>query len=223
MKTLTHEEAKAFYDKFGRKQDRQAFYEEAALEVLIANSALDQARSVVEFGCGTGRLARALLERHLAEDAQYLGTDLSSTMVAIASERLTGFAARASVQQTTGEPKLPVADASVDRVLSSYVFDLLSDAERDELLVEARRALTSDGLLGLCGITDGTTLVSRAVMSSWSWIYARSARLVGGCRPTRAAEVLEARGWKLRHHQVVVAWGVASEVVVASPPSASRA
>ena len=70
---------------------------------------------------------------------------------------------------------------------------------------------------------DGTTLVSRAVMSSWSWIYARSARLVGGCRPTRAAEVLEARGWKLRHHQVVVAWGVASEVVVASPPSASRA
>jgi ubiquinone/menaquinone biosynthesis C-methylase UbiE len=223
VRTLTHEEAKAFYDKFGHKQDQQGFYEEPALEVLIARASLGDARSVVEFGCGTGRLALELLQHNLPEDARYLGTDISSTMVNIASDRLTPFASRAKVLQTQGEPKLPMPATSADRVVSAYVFDLLSDAEREELLAEVRRVLKVDGLLCLCGITQGTTLVSRAVMSGWNWIYARSPRLVGGCRPTRAAKLLQAVGWQIRHHQVVVAWGVASEVVIASPRTMAHA
>jgi ubiquinone/menaquinone biosynthesis C-methylase UbiE len=223
VRTLTHEEARAFYDNFGRKQDLQGFYEEPALKVLVAKAALGEASSLVEFGCGTGRLALELLQRHLPKGAQYLGTDISSTMVAIASDRLASFASRASVLQTQGEAKLPAAAASVDRVLSAYVFDLLSDADREEFLAEAQRVLRVGGLLCLCGITEGATLISRAVMSGWGWLYAHSPRLVGGCRPTRAAEFLQVQGWRISYQRVVIAWGVASEVVIASPHTNAHA
>ncbi len=48
------------YDRFGRRQDPQGWYEDAALERLIALGRLAEARAVCEFGCGTGRLAAGL-------------------------------------------------------------------------------------------------------------------------------------------------------------------
>ncbi|MGD2139380.1 MAG: class I SAM-dependent methyltransferase [Burkholderiales bacterium] len=217
MRTLTHAEARSFYDKFGSKQDQQMFYEEAALSAMVSNAALEQAQSVVEFGCGTGRLALQLLQRHLPESARYLGTDLSSTMVAIATERLRPYTGRASAVVAAGAPALPVQDASVDRLISTYVFDLLSEAEREEFLIEATRVLGTDGLLCLAGITNGNTPVSRAVMAAWQWLFALNPRWVGGCRPTRASEYLSARAWQILYHETFVSWGIASEVVIASP------
>jgi ubiquinone/menaquinone biosynthesis C-methylase UbiE len=215
VRALAHEEAKAFYDKFGNKQDRQAFYEEAALRAMVAHAALDQAHFVVEFGCGTGRLALELMQL-LPDHARYLGTDLSATMVAIAAKRLAPYKARASAMLTNGSPTLPVEDCSVDRLISTYVFDLLADVERGLFLADAARALRPGGLLCLAGITDGTTPVSRAVMSGWRWLFALNPRWVGGCRPTRAREYLQPECWQVEHHGIVVSWGIASEVVVAA-------
>ncbi len=214
-RTLTHEEAKAFYDGFGFKQDQQAFYEEVALQALLANASLDNARSVVEFGCGTGRLALELLHR-LPDDARYLGTDISSTMIAIAGERLASYDSRATVVLAGGPPVLPVEDASVDRVVSTYVFDLLSEDGRKQFLAEAARVLRPGGLLCLAGITNGKSPISRAVMSGWQWVFALNPRWVGGCRPTRTAGYLSEESWQIRYHHVFVSWGIASEVVVAS-------
>ncbi len=219
MRTLTHAEAKSFYDRFGRKQDRQAFYEEAALSAMVANAAMGQAKFVVEFGCGTGRLALELLQRHLPENARYLATDLSSTMLAIAAGRLRPYADRASVVPADGPPALPVGSASVDRVVSTYVFDLLPERDRTRFLAEAARVLDAGGLLCLAGITDGKTVMSRAVMAAWRWLFGLNPRCVGGCRPTRAIEYLSAESWRIRYHEVVVSWGIASEVVIASAPS----
>jgi len=215
VRTLSHEEAKAFYDRFGTKQDQQAFYEETALRAMVANAALDQAHFVVEFGCGTGRLALELMQL-LPDNARYLGTDISATMVAIAAKRLAPYKARASVLVTNGSPTLPVEDSSVDRLISSYVVDLLADVERRQFLAEAARVLRPGGLLCLTGITDGTTAVSRVVMSGWQWLFRMNPRWVGGCRPTRACEYLQPESWKIEYRRVVVSWCIASEVVIAS-------
>jgi hypothetical protein len=59
---LTRPQAQAFYDSFGSKQ---AFYEDAALDDLIAHAAFEQSASVFELASGTGRLAQCLLSRHL--------------------------------------------------------------------------------------------------------------------------------------------------------------
>jgi ubiquinone/menaquinone biosynthesis C-methylase UbiE len=54
---LSHEQAKAFYDRFGKKQDWQSFYEDAATAALLRNEELDKSSAVLELGCGTGRFA----------------------------------------------------------------------------------------------------------------------------------------------------------------------
>lgn len=73
MKMLTHAEARAVYDRFGARQDRQSFYEDEALADLLAHLAFREAQAVFEFGCGTGRLAKTLLDNHLPATAYYVG------------------------------------------------------------------------------------------------------------------------------------------------------
>jgi len=228
--TLTPDEAKAFYDRFGARQDRQAFYEAPALERLIANSSFANARSVFEFGCGTGRVALALLQHHLPPDAVYRGTDISTTMVALAAARLASFGERAAVTLASGEIAFPLEDRSVDRVVSTYVLDLLSGPAVHAFLAEAGRVLRPEGLLCLAGITHGTTMLSRIVMGAWQRLFVLDPSWVGGCRPTRIAEQLSSAEWKVRFRSVTIAWGIASEVVVAAnqasgtvrPPAPSR-
>jgi trans-aconitate methyltransferase len=88
VKTLSTAAARRIYDRIGRTQDSQAFYEDRATEEAIAHSKLESAHSVFEFGCGTGRFGERLLERHLPSDAIYRGVDLSPVMVKLAGKRL---------------------------------------------------------------------------------------------------------------------------------------
>ncbi len=81
---LSHERTKRYYDRFAHKQDRQAFYEDPALDRLIAKAQFGSVARVFELGSGTGRLAEQLLSRHLVEHASYQGVDLSPTMVTLA-------------------------------------------------------------------------------------------------------------------------------------------
>lgn len=225
MGTLSTREARAFYDRFGARQDDQAFYESRALAQLVDQGAFEQAGSVFEFGCGTGRFARELLEQRLPDTATYLGTDISATMVGLAGERLAPFGARARVIQGGGEVDIALPDRSVDRVVSTYVLDLLPVDSARAFIDEAGRVLRADGRLCLVGITPGVTPISRLVMGAWRRLFARKPVWVGGCRPTRVAEMLPPQAWQLRFHTVVVAWGIASEVLVATPvgPIAAQA
>jgi len=217
MQTLTLEEAKAYYDDFGAKQDSQTFYEGPAIERLVANSHFERAASVFEFGCGTGRFAQELIDEHLLPDAIYCGTDVSSTMIQLATERLKPFGPRAMVTQSTTKVDVPAGDNSIDRFVSTYVFDLLPQAAAKEVLEEGHRALQADGLLCLASITHGTNFLSHAVMDIWGWVFSQKPSLVGGCRPTELTELLSADQWQIRHQSVVIAWGIASEVLIAAP------
>ena len=57
---LTASEAEAYYNRFGKKQDSQGFYEDPALNDLIAHASFQDAQRVFEFGCGTGKFAARL-------------------------------------------------------------------------------------------------------------------------------------------------------------------
>lgn len=212
---LTPSEARAFYDSFGKKQDAQSFYEDRALDDLVAHSSLAEAGKVFEFGCGTGRFAARLLAEDLPVSATYTGCDLSRTMVDLATERLAKYAGRARVLQSCGMTHLPLPDHSVDRVISTYVLDLLSEADIKEFLREAHRVLRVGGKLCLVSLTTGATLLSRMVSSIWMSVFRLRASLVGGCRPIRLEKALDSSGWELEYRKVIVVVGVASEVLVA--------
>src|SRR6266581_1605339 len=99
---LTHQQAKAFYDWMGAKQDLQAFYEAPATRDLIAHASFETAQAVFEFGCGTGAFAERVLAHHLPPQATYLAVDSSATMVRLARSRLARFGERVTVRQTDG-------------------------------------------------------------------------------------------------------------------------
>ncbi len=67
---LTAEQARRVYDRIGRAQDTQSFYEDAVTRRLAQLGAFERAGSVFELGCGTGRYAARLFGERLAPDAR---------------------------------------------------------------------------------------------------------------------------------------------------------
>lgn len=214
--TLTPEQARRFYDRFGSRQDSQGFYEDAALELLASHAGLDRAGAVFEFGCGTGRFAAGLLANHLPADSSYLGVEISSTMLRLAANKLARFGPRAKVSPIAARARFPLADQSVDRVLATYVLDLLSEEDIALALSESRRVLVSGGKLGLVGLTHGVSLTSRLVIALWSIAFRLNPSWVGGCRPVAVAPLLDRTQWELEYREVISACGIPSEVLVAA-------
>jgi SAM-dependent methyltransferase len=215
METLSSAEARRTYDRIGKTQDSQAFYEDRATEELITQLDLPSATSVFEFGCGTGRFAHDLLAHHLPAAASYRGVDLSPVMVRLANERLASFGSRASVRLTEGGPPTDEPSESCDRFVSNFVLDLLSSKDIEVVMREAHRMLRPGGLLGLSSLTFGFTTASRIVSWSWLKIHALRPSLVGGCRPLELLDVLPERAWKVRHRARLAPFAIPLEAVVA--------
>jgi ubiquinone/menaquinone biosynthesis C-methylase UbiE len=110
---------------------------------------------------------------------------------------------------------VPKSDESTDRVVSNYVFDLLSPEATRAALDEAHRVLAPGGLLCLAGLTPGDAGLAREVSRTWKRVWMRWPVLVGGCRPIHLADALDTARWEVRHRSVVAPWGIASEAVVA--------
>ncbi|MCB0873036.1 MAG: class I SAM-dependent methyltransferase [Thermoleophilia bacterium] len=214
-RALSPERAARVYDRIGKFQDWQGFYEGPAIRDLVAHADFASARRVVELGCGTGAMAAELLTRRLPPDATYLGLDVSSRMVGLASSRVSAFGARASVRRISGRPPLPVDDSAADRFVAVYVFDLLADELADAIIEEARRILTPGGRLCLVSLAPGATAGSRLLCAAWNRVWAHAPALVGGCRPVDLRPRL-ARGWRIEHERSITAWGVTSQVIVAA-------
>ena len=217
VRVLTHEQAQAFYNWVGAKQDWQAFYEAKATRDLIAHASFETAQAVFEFGCGTGAFAERLLTAHLSQETRYVAVDSSTTMIRLARARLARFGSRVEVQQTDGTLRFEATSGFYDRFVSTYVADLLSASDIVEVLSEAHRLLRPEGLLCLVSLTSGPTWFSRLVTGLWTGIHRLSPSLVGGCRPQELPMLLPASGWQLVSVNVVTAFGIPSEMVVAKP------
>jgi len=212
---LSHEEASRAYDRIGSLQDTQAFYEDPAVRRLVEHGEFGAARHVFELGCGTGRLAHRLLDEQLPADAHYRGIDVSPKMVSLAMARLAPFATRVEVVLGEGGPPVDEPSGAYDRFVSTYVLDLLSEDDIRAMLREAHRMLRPGGRLCLAGLTTGVGPVSRTISRAWRWLQARRPALVGGCRPVDVLPFVKASDWTILHHEKVVSFGVASEVLVA--------
>lgn len=212
--TLTASEAETYYNRFGKKQDSQGFYEDPALNDVIVHASFQDAERVFEFGCGTGKFASRLLTDHLSASATYLGCDVSSVMVGLATQRLKKYSKRAKVLQTDGTVHFPLSDHSTDRVISSYVLDLLSDEDIRTFFAEAYRILIPGGKVCLASLTKGNTLLSRIVSSLWMAVFRIRPSFVGGCRPILLDEYVNRDSWKLEHRKILTPFGVPSEALV---------
>ena len=212
---ITPEQARRFYDRIGRGQDARPLSERRALDALAAQGDFARAASVVEFGCGTGRFAARLLRERLPDGATYLGLDVSPRMTELASAAVAPWAGRARVELTDGRVSVPGPDGSCDRVVSTYVLDLLSPADGAAFVAEARRVLRPGGLLALASLAPGRTPPARLVTRLWQALWSLNPALLGGCRPLGLGSLLDGDEWIVLASFPVTDWFLSSDVLVA--------
>lgn len=215
-RTLSPAEARAHYDRNAHKQDAQGWYEDDALDRLIALGDFGNASDVLEVGCGTGKLAVKLLREHLPSHATYIGVDIAPAMLARAGTKMSKYAPRAKLRPGDVSLGLTSPDESADRIIATYLFDLLSPRDSKNLLNEMHRVLRPNGLICLAGLTvardnGDMTIISQLwalIQRSWPWI-------VGGCRPVQLKPMLDEKQWKIVTHETVEPRGLLSEVLIA--------
>jgi ubiquinone/menaquinone biosynthesis C-methylase UbiE len=119
---------------------------DVARRALIEQVSIEQGQRVLDIGCGTGTLV--VLIKQLHPDAEVIGLDPDRNALARAERK----AKRASVSVRFDQgfaDALPYADASVDRVLSSFMFHHLQSREKNNALSEVRRVLRPGGVFTL--------------------------------------------------------------------------
>ena len=128
-----------------------------------------------------------------------------------------------------GDPSdvgVPESSQTVDRFVSTYCLDLLSEDDMYRVLDLAEEVLEPDGLLLLAGITWGykDSVVTCLMTAVWDILYRVWRKKVGGCRPQNLRPYLEARNWSIveeaRTQPIGFPWMV-SEVISARPPPRS--
>ena len=113
---------------------------------LVEQAGIEPGHHVLEIGCGTGNLALLARRRHPA--AEVVGIDPDP--LAIARARRKSDRAGVPVRWDIGTAgDLPYPDASIDRVLSAFMFHHLDEAEKRRALAEVRRVLRPGGRLHL--------------------------------------------------------------------------
>lgn len=214
--TLTPDEARRHYDRNAHRQDAQGWYADAALERLVALGDFGAASDILELGCGTGRLAQLLLRGHLAAHARYTGIDISPSMLARAGTRLKEYVPRATLIPGDVTLGLTARSESKDRIVASYLFDLLSPGHSQYLVSEMHRALRPGGLVCLAGLTRETQQGDRTIFTQiWALIQRVWPWLVGGCRPVDLRALLDGEQWRIIAHETVSPRGLLSEILIA--------
>lgn len=133
--------------RVGRDCSRRDYLEHGALvadSVLAALSSAGLAplagRRWLDFGCGSGRVARHLLRP--VEPASYTGVDVDPGAVSWCRRHLPG-----RWLEIAAAPPTPLPDASVDVAIAVSVFSHLDPASEAAWLDELRRLLAPGGLL----------------------------------------------------------------------------
>jgi ubiquinone/menaquinone biosynthesis C-methylase UbiE len=124
-------------------------------EALIAPARIQEGQTVLDFGSGPGHLALELARR-VGASGHVHGVDINAEFVARSRERAqeAGLASRVTFHHVTGD-KVPLSDASIDRVICKNVLEYVPDL--DGTLRELRRLQRTGALI-------------HAIDSDWSFI-----------------------------------------------------
>jgi ubiquinone/menaquinone biosynthesis C-methylase UbiE len=134
---------------------RQKFFEQADIH---------PGHRVLDLGCGTGTMA--ILIRQQVPDAVVVGVDGDRKILEIARRKAAKASLSIPFDQALAD-RLPYADASFDRVLSSLVFHHLTHEDKLGALREVRRVLAPGASFHLADFAAPVgwwaTLVTRLV------------------------------------------------------------
>lgn len=213
MQTLTQEQVRTVYARHAPHYDLWAkLTESRARRRVLAVADIHDGEVVLEVAVGTGLLFVELLMRN--PRGRTVGIDLTPSMVEVARRK----AARSGMTnwelQVGDALALGYPDASFDVVVSTYMLDLLSEADFGRVLAEFARVLRPGGRLVVASLAPSAGWVYRV----WSFLYQRNPAWVGGCRGVDLCEPLGNAGFTIEMREHVEQFGVVTEILGARRP-----
>ena len=139
---LVSDRRRAFDLVVGQDSDEELLLETGnqTIEILERAVGIKPDDVILEIGCGVGRVGKLLSQRC----AQWIGTDISRQMLAVAGERLEGCENVELIElEKVGLD--PISDNSVDLVYCTVVFMHLFEWDRYQYILEAMRVLKPGG------------------------------------------------------------------------------
>jgi ubiquinone/menaquinone biosynthesis C-methylase UbiE len=197
-----------FYDALAPHYDWFSLYEAHAKRLAVDCLDLAPGQAVLNVGLGTGKYYEEV-QALLGASGMAVGIDLSMPMLHMAQGRKLF-----DLAQSEGA-RLPFAMDSFDRLMCTYVLDLVAFSDLPDWLAEFRRVLKPGGRMVQVSLTEGVDRLSRGFVSVWKMAYRLSPVTCGGCRPLQLAGLLRQAGFDSVDRQVVVQYGVPSELLVA--------
>jgi ubiquinone/menaquinone biosynthesis C-methylase UbiE len=168
---------------------------------------------VLEVGVGTGLSFQKLLRRNPSGFTD--GIDLTPAMLRLARwrARRAGTASHWRLQEGDAYD-LPFPAGTFDLAFSSYVFDLLPEADFVPVLREFARVLRPGGRIVLAAMTKPQAWYERG----WNALYRLWPPLLGGCRGVRLTFFLRKAGYQGVRRRHVSQLTFPSEVVRGTLP-----
>ncbi|MEI6126982.1 MAG: methyltransferase domain-containing protein [Pseudomonadota bacterium] len=143
---------------------RQAAYNRMIIDLL----SLQKQHRVLDLGCGTGTLTRAIGDRlEAAAGGTALGIDAAAAMIQVAKKKRESTTCRFEV---AAAECLPYEAASFDAVVSSLFFHHVDGDLKMRSFLEAFRVLRPGGLLIVADMHTPSTLMGRLISYGARWL-----------------------------------------------------
>jgi len=113
---------------------------EDTVRVLEQTIGINETDSILEIGCGIGRVGQALAPRC----AKWIGCDVSPNMLGFAKQRLESFE-NVELHEISGYDLQQIPDASVNAIYCTVVFMHIEEWDRYNYILEAFRVLKPGG------------------------------------------------------------------------------
>jgi Trk K+ transport system NAD-binding subunit/ubiquinone/menaquinone biosynthesis C-methylase UbiE len=215
-RALLRRKIETYYDELGDGVEKGERYQSVAktraLELLDARPG----HKVLEVGIGTGLLLGRLATK-LGDTRDAVGVDVSEGMLRRTKVRLQAQPQGAPHLVRGTATRLGFRDESFDRVVSTYLLDLLEEEDVLIALSEMRRVAKTGGLIVCAGLTArGASPTARLVARTYTIARRIHPLLVGGCRPLDLEPLARRAGLRVVAREVVQQKGRASEIVCCS-------
>lgn len=192
-------QARESYNLLSRWYDRIASSEKPCLDMGIQLLDVQSGESVLEIGCGTGRILDRLLEN--TENGRLIALDLAEKMLQVAKKRMEG-SIHLSFCQADGL-LLPFPEGFFDAIFMGFTLELFDTTDIPEVLGECHRVLKAKGRIGIVAL-EKRDLVSVRI---YEWFHRRLPEFID-CRPIHLRSLLEAARFKVPRSLTKSMWGL---------------
>ncbi len=207
---ISQAEIAALYDRLARVYDVWArLTESKARDRALELADIRDGQDILEVAVGTGLAFYEIVKKN--PKGKNIGIDLSRGMLEKAEKRLRTLPnARYTLKLGTAF-RLDIEDESVDVVMNNYMFDLMSFADIEKILIEFRRVLRRGGKLVLVDMTEGESFAGRL----YDFVYRISPKSLGGCRALRLSDTLRQHEFRVESREYYRQFLFPSEVILA--------